>query len=66
MDIELKDCPFCGSEVKMKGGPWAQESFSIWCKGCMHHMDGGMDESKLAEKWNRRNVVGKADDSNSR
>ena len=50
---ELKPCPFCGGEAKVKGGPMAQETYSIWCINS-HHMNGTMNKEDLIAAWNTR------------
>lgn len=51
MNIELKPCPFCGEEAKLKeiAGRYAIE--------CSKHCAGTViknDKSKVIEIWNRR------------
>ena len=50
---DLKSCPFCGGAAKMKGGPMAQETYSVWCTN-LHHMNGSMDKQVLIDAWNTR------------
>ncbi len=49
-------CPFCGSDVKLLGGIYSQESISIWCKGrgCMANISYGYDKDEAIRKWNKR------------
>ena len=54
---ELKPCPFCGSEAKLMGGPYAQETYSIWCngkKGKRHHLSFSYDRNAAITEWNTR------------
>ena len=54
---ELKPCPFCGGDARLRGGPYAQESYSVWCSaahGKSHHMDGNMSEADTVAAWNTR------------
>ena len=59
MSIELKPCPFCGSEAKLlgsEGAYWAHCS-SVKCDiGTMRHST--LDEIEL--RWNRRTFSGMA------
>lgn len=51
----LLPCPFCGADAKLRGGPLAQETYSIWCRGTpSHHQDYGLDAEKAIAAWNTR------------
>ncbi|MBN7759744.1 hypothetical protein JYP52_01230 [Nitratireductor aquibiodomus] len=53
---ELMPCPLCGSKTELRGGPEAQEFYSIWCgnRECLIHVEGTLDREKTVAKWNRR------------
>lgn len=49
--IELKPCPFCGSDnVAMRGST----IFYIICKDCEASTNISYDRQEAADKWNRR------------
>lgn len=51
--MEIKPCPFCGAPSRLRGGPQAQESYSIWCANG-HHISGGTSNpERLVKTWNR-------------
>lgn len=52
---ELLPCPFCGGKATLYGGPYAQETYSIWCEN-RHHMEGGMDQDEIKKAWNTRHI----------
>jgi len=66
--IELKNCPFCGSEVNWCGETpedEAHECHQISCNGCGAQLDVNSDETKnagtmdelkqvMAKAWNSR------------
>jgi hypothetical protein len=51
----LLPCPFCNAPAKLKGGPQAQENYSIWCSN-LHSLQGGMDSGALIKQWNTRHA----------
>lgn len=57
--VELKKCPFCGSD-NVEFMP-DEKQFSgdtttgfIWCHGCDFSSDGFYSEEIAVKKWNRR------------
>lgn len=57
---DLKPCPFCGSPAKLMGGPYSQETYSVWCtrqRGKRHHIDCGYNEAAAIREWNTRAVI---------
>ena len=54
---ELLPCPFCGGEAKLKGGPMAQEFYSVWCENG-HHLEGSLHREATMIKWNTRQPTG--------
>ena len=57
--MELKPCPFCGSN-KVDYYPIEEQNYEehlegfIWCKGCGFSSDVFLDKEIAKEKWNRR------------
>lgn len=58
--LELKPCPFCGSNVAVMtnapaydGGP---EWFNVECCKCSANVEGGYEETDAITAWNRRAV----------
>lgn len=57
--VELKPCPFCGSdnvgfyEDEVQTSEETTTGF-IWCHGCDFSSDSFYNEEIAAEKWNRR------------
>ena len=49
---ELLPCPFCGAEAEIKGGPYSQEKYSVWCKN-LHHLEGAYSRQHMIDKWNQ-------------
>jgi len=50
----LLACPACKGIAQLKGGPYAQEPYSISCTTCGHSLSTGFDGEKLAEAWNQK------------
>ena len=56
-DVELKPCPFCGSEAKVK---FILGREAVVCQGCNAEMFGTYSPiDVLVEMWNRRADVNK-------
>jgi hypothetical protein len=53
MTEKLLNCPFCGTEPRILGGPMAAEEYSIWCKNS-HSFNGTMDKAVTIARWNTR------------
>ena len=57
-DLELKSCPFCGSEdvVYMQYKHTAGERWAVICLGCIATVDTGWAQQKhqIQEYWNQR------------
>lgn len=51
---ELKNCPFCGREVMMKGYADSKGSFYYVACECGGNMMGAETKEEAAAKWNRR------------
>jgi len=52
MTIQLKSCPFCGSDkVAVREKSWGQRY--ILCTGCDTEVHGHMDDD-VESHWNRR------------
>lgn len=52
-EIELKPCPFCGGEAKIKKNI-LNEDIYVECRNCYSRTDGfGITEYAI-EQWNRR------------
>lgn len=71
-DIKLRNCPFCGGEAELVGGPeeWSPtfndpdsggEPYRVICSECGAEMAGGglFEPEQAAEAWNRRNDNGR-------
>jgi len=57
MDVELKPCPFCGSEA------WIDERgcFIVYCLGCGTGSNAFDTEAQAIAAWNRRAAVDAAE-----
>lgn len=54
MDIELKECPFCGCKPKMGSLGGDKQNWCIWCPNCKIACIEGSFKELMSKKWNRR------------
>ena len=57
MNIELKQCPFCGGRVVIRKIIMMQKCYAITCHGCgadVFFYEKEHDQKLIAEAWNRR------------
>ena len=54
MEQEIKSCPFCGREAKVKLMDNGCDYYWVECQECGCSMRGDHDSNKAVEDWNDR------------
>lgn len=52
-ELELKHCPFCGGEAKIKNN-YVNKDIYVECRNCYSRTDGFGLEEYAINQWNRR------------